>query len=89
MISHTLFSRFDVIGKFETIKNDTDYISSEADLQIGSYFPWSNRKGSVTEVSQRYFKEIDTDSIRRLHQIYRIDFEMFEYSSEEYFNRTD
>ena len=78
-----------MIGKFETIKNDTEHISNEADLQIGTYFPWSNKKGSVTEVSQKYFKEIDTDSIRRLYQIYRIDFEMFEYSSEEYFSRTD
>ena len=79
-----------MIGKFETIMTDVEYIRNQAGLQITSQdFPWSNRKGSATTVSQKYFKEIDTDSIRRLYQIYRIDFEMFEYSSEEYFSRTD
>ena len=34
---------------------------------------------------QEYFKEIDVKSKRKLYEIYRIDFEMFGYSPEEYF----
>ena len=79
--------RFDVIGKFETLPSDTEYIRDKAGLQIGEGdFPWTNKKGSVTEVSQKYFKEITRENILKLYKIYQIDFEMFQYSSEEYFD---
>ena len=75
-----------MIGKFETIAKDTEYIKSEVGLEFGTKdFPWSNKKGSVTSVAREYFKEIDAESKRKLYEIYRIDFEMFGYSPEEYF----
>ena len=65
---------------------DTEYIGSEVGIEFGTKdFPWSNKKGSVTSVAREYFKEIDVKSKRKLYEIYRIDFEMFEYSPEESF----
>ena len=86
LMLQVLCCRFDVVGKFETLTTDIEYIRSQVGLQIGGEdFPWTNKKGSVTEVSQKYFQEIDRESIRKLYQIYQIDFEMFQYSSKEYF----
>lgn len=90
---HTSLCSFDVIGKFETIRSDTEYIREEAGLRIETgEFPWQNKKGSVTSVtsvSQEYFKQIDMESRRKLYEIYRIDFEMFDYSSQQYFTREE
>ena len=77
--------RFNVIGKLETIVEDTTYISQKANLNLDiSQFPWANKKGATKDSSLDYFKQIDAKSILKLYEIYKIDFEMFGYSVSEY-----
>jgi len=82
-------NRFSVIGQFETLLDDVQHISNISNLNVDeSQFPWANKKGTknMTEnISLKYFKEIDKNHLRELYQIYRIDFEMFGYSEDEYF----
>ena len=52
-------------------------------------FPWANRKNTVSDVSLQYFKNIDSEKIEQLYEIYRIDFEMFGYEAEQYFSIDD
>ena len=47
-------------------------------------FPWTNRKNTVSDVSLQYFKNVDTEKIEQLFEIYRIDFEMFGYEAGQY-----
>ena len=78
--------RFDVIGKFETIKEDVEYIINASNLNISpSSFPKVNSHGKDHKLlSLRYFRDIDAESIKKLYDIYKIDFEMFGYSVHEY-----
>ena len=77
--------RFNVIGRLETIVEDTTYISQKANLNFDiSQFPWANKKGATKDSSLDYFKQIDAKSILKLYEIYKIDFEMFGYSVSEY-----
>ena len=74
-----------MIGKLETIVEDTTYISLKANLNLDiSQFPWANKKGATKDSSLDYFKQIDAKSILKLYEIYKIDFEMFGYSVSEY-----
>ena len=41
--------------------------------------------GSTKENAMKYFSEIDFDSAKRLYELYKVDFEMFDYSPDEYF----
>ena len=40
---------------------------------------------SSSEKSLSYFKDIDSDKIQQLYKHYKYDFEIFDYSAEEYF----
>ena len=51
-------------------------------------FPWANKKNTPSNVSLQYFNTIGKEKIRRLFEIYRIDFEMFGYQLEEYLKIT-
>lgn len=78
-------NRFNVVGKFETIREDIEHISNSTNLNVDiTKFPWANKKGGKDAVSFKYFKLIDYDSIMKLYHIYKLDFEMFGYSVEDY-----
>ena len=40
---------------------------------------------SSSEKTLGYFKDIEADKIRQLYKHYKYDFEIFDYSAEEYF----
>ena len=88
-----MFGRYNVIGTFETIKEDVEYIAQESKLDVNiTSFPWTNKKNHLTDTSQeplsvKYFRQIDRDSIRKLYNIYKIDFEMFGYSVQDYLTK--
>ena len=41
--------------------------------------------GSTKELARKYFSEMDIDTVKRLYQLYKVDFEMFGYTPDEYF----
>lgn len=41
--------------------------------------------GSTRDLALKYFSELDIMIVRRLYEFYKVDFEMFGYSPEEYF----
>ena len=82
------FFSFNVIGKLETMSEDFTFISERANLNLNvEKFPWANKKSSVDDVSLQYFKQIDANSILKLYNIYKIDFEMFDYDANDYVQR--
>ena len=44
--------------------------------------------GSTKEKAKKYFSEIDIDTAKQLYDLYKVDFEMFDYSPDEYFKFT-
>ena len=41
--------------------------------------------GSTNELARKYFSELDINTTKQLYELYKVDFEMFDYSPEEYF----
>ena len=41
--------------------------------------------GSTKDLARIYFSEMDIDTVKRLYQLYKVDFEMFGYTPDEYF----
>ena len=83
-------NRYNVIGLFETMKEDVEFIIRAANLNTSSsHFPRTHSSLSADSrdhrlVSLRYFRSIDKENVKKLYDIYRIDFEMFAYSIEDY-----
>ena len=79
--------RFNVIGKLETMKEDVDYIINASNLNTS--FPKIHSHGKDHNIlSLRYFQGIDAESIKKLYDVYKIDFEMFGYTVDDYLLKT-
>ena len=46
--------------------------------------PWANRKNFGNDAKLHYFSKIGMDRLIRLYNIYKIDFEMFDYDVQPY-----
>ena len=40
--------------------------------------------GSTKDLARKYFSELDIDTVTRLYNLYKVDFEMFGYSPDNY-----
>ena len=84
---HVCEMEYDVIGKMETLEEDMNFIAETSGLASTNIsLPWANRRGSGEQGSLDYFRKLDLDRTQRLYAIYRLDFEMFGYSVQPYFD---
>ena len=42
--------------------------------------------GSTYDLTKKYFSELDSVTVTKLYNIYKVDFEMFSYTPDMYFN---
>ena len=89
--------RYDLIGKFESFANDTKYVllksgahetlANDDLLQQLSWF--NNRPYSSTnlETALPFFRELKKETILKLYLRYEMDFEMFGYDAEPFYEQ--
>ena len=67
-------------------QNHVYYYCFEAFL-LNFFFIEINKSGggSTNELARKYFSELDINTTKQLYELYKVDFEMFDYSPEEYF----
>lgn len=95
---------FTIITKVETLKRDNDYVIYQAGLESLLLKPINEKRIRVKTIMNKakdgkdtkrllnkYFKQLDKQNLNDLLEIYGIDFEMFGYDSNAYYNmaRTD
>ncbi|CAB3366458.1 Hypothetical predicted protein [Cloeon dipterum] len=79
--------RYDVIAHVETLFRDQLYIIRVADLEDEISPLWAHlTKGqrSAGETAKRYFSQLNRWQVQQLFEKYRLDFELFGYSHDEY-----
>ena len=87
--------KYDFIGKFETFADDTRFILMRTgaheiiNIDDDALNWFDNRPNSVTtkEASLPYFKTLPKKIILKLYLRYELDFKMFGYSAEEYYQQ--
>ena len=82
---------YDVIGRMETFSDDVRYIIRknhlEKDLPSSMAAVSENAaKLKTSKVTAEYFSQLSNDQIKDLHELYRMDFELFGYNASTYFN---
>ena len=67
----------------ETLQEDIDFITERSGLkEVNVTLPWANRKSSSRDrdnVSLEYFKQLSRSQVIELYDMFRPDFEMFDY----------
>lgn len=78
--------RFDVIAKFETLEEDQKYLIEKTSLGHLIKPQWKNSgKGKNTqELLMKYYAQLTKYQITSLHELFRYDFELFNYSPAEF-----
>jgi chondroitin 4-sulfotransferase 11 len=79
--------RFDLILKFETLDEDQRYLIERAGL-IGIIRPEHKNSGkghkNTNELLMSYYAQLSKSQVKGLYQLYKYDFELFDYSPTEY-----
>ena len=67
----------------ETFTSDADYVMSKIGMKKNNLFYKGNEStgNSTTDVALRLFAKLPHDNKKQLYELYKIDFEMFEYDA--------
>ncbi|XP_015109685.1 carbohydrate sulfotransferase 11 isoform X3 [Diachasma alloeum] len=78
--------RFDVIAKFETLQEDQNYLIKHVHLEHMIRPEWKNpaRGAQTRDVMKTYFMQLSKSQIADLYDMFKYDFELFDYSPDEY-----
>ena len=81
-LCHPCNIKYDFIGKYETLKDDTQAVMSKAKLtQLAHLFP-SRRCSSHNKTKnliEKYTGQLTEEELMHLYQLYALDFKMFKY----------
>ena len=77
-----------VIAKTEELEEDMRYIGQMAGVNLTSQTVKNPSSGGTSslELTRKYFSRLDKKAVRELERVYRVDFEMFQYSPEGYYS---
>lgn len=80
-LCHPCLIHYDLVGKYETLEEDADYVLKLAGAEAEVRFPASGKSTRTTgELAASYFKDISPVYQRKLYNLYRMDFLLFNYS---------
>lgn len=78
---------FDIIMKFETLEEDQNYLIHGRKLERWIRPQWKNPskgRSKTKSLVREYYSQLSTQQIYQLHEIYRYDFSLFNYTLESY-----
>ncbi|KAK2580455.1 hypothetical protein KPH14_006197 [Odynerus spinipes] len=76
--------RYDIIAKVETLSRDQIYALHRLGLDKKIKPIWRHGSG-FSNASSIYFKQLSRDMVEKLYEKFRLDFELFDYSAEDYY----
>ena len=87
--------RYDIIGRVETLEDDLEYIAEvnnfksdlhriKDELHVHQTFKREIGINEKTDKIKRYFMQLNSTQVNNIYRMYKIDFEMFGYSTEPY-----
>lgn len=78
-LCHPCSIHYDIIGKYETLYQDSDYILTKIGMK-NLEFPYTSKPSKTTVNMRKYYKNLTSESIWKLYDIYQLDFRLFGYT---------
>ncbi|XP_051932972.1 carbohydrate sulfotransferase 11-like [Hippocampus zosterae] len=80
-LCHPCLIHYDVVGKYETLEQDSSYVLRLAGVEDRVRFPASSKSARTTgEVAAQLFLNISPFYQKKLYNLFRMDFLLFNYS---------
>ncbi|XP_027002443.1 carbohydrate sulfotransferase 11-like isoform X1 [Tachysurus fulvidraco] len=87
-LCHPCLIHYNILGKYETLQQDSSYVLKLAGVDKVT-FPSSSKSARTTaDVVASYFKNISTAYKKKLYNLYKLDFLLFNYSMPVYLKFT-
>jgi len=80
--------KFDIIAKFETLEEDQRFLIDKAGLStaIRPEHKNSGKGKNTNELLLSYYAQLTKSQVKGLFQVFKYDFELFDYNPDEYIN---
>ncbi|MGH0145111.1 UNVERIFIED_CONTAM: hypothetical protein FKN15_024466, partial [Acipenser sinensis] len=86
-LCHPCIIHYDVVGKYETLDEDARYILQLAGVSDRVQFPSSSKSTRTTDdMTAQFFHKISPFYQKKLYNLYKMDFLLFNYSLPTYLN---
>ncbi|XP_044038232.1 carbohydrate sulfotransferase 11-like isoform X1 [Siniperca chuatsi] len=80
-LCHPCLIHYDVVGKYETLEQDSRYVLQLAGVEDQVSFPTSSKSTRTTaDMAAQFFHNISPFYQKKLYNLYRMDFLLFNYS---------
>jgi len=76
---------YKVIAKAENFAEDQKLIGHLANVTFMNIESHKSNGGDTKRLTKKYFSELDINTVKKLYEVYKVDFEMFGYSPDSYF----
>ncbi|XP_049319119.1 carbohydrate sulfotransferase 11 [Astyanax mexicanus] len=84
-LCHPCLIHYDVVGKYETLEQDSRYLLKLAGADQEVQFPTSSKSTRTTgDMAAKFFDNISPFYQKKLYNLYRMDFLLFNYSTPAY-----
>ncbi|XP_077565762.1 carbohydrate sulfotransferase 11 isoform X2 [Stigmatopora nigra] len=84
-LCHPCHIRYDLVGKYESLEEDADYVLRLAGAADSPRFPSYAKSTRTTDaMTAQFFANVSVEQRRRLYRLYEPDFLMFNYSTPAY-----
>ncbi|XP_038870664.1 carbohydrate sulfotransferase 11-like [Salvelinus namaycush] len=84
-LCHPCLIHYDVVGKYETLEQDSCYVLQLAGVKGQVTFPTSAKSSRTTgDMAAQFFHSISPFYQKKLYNLYHMDFLLFNYSTPEY-----
>ena len=76
---------YKAVVKLENLAQDLHFIGQMAGVQFDKVVALNPSSGETSELAMEYFSLIHKEDVERLYELYKFDFEMFDYDPDIYF----
>lgn len=84
-LCHPCHIRYDLVGKYETLEEDSNYVLQLAGVGGSLKFPtYAKSTRTTDEMTTEFFQNISSEHQTQLYEVYKLDFLMFNYSVPSY-----
>ena len=76
---------YKVVVKLENLAQDLPFVGEMAGVQFEMVANLNPSSGKTSELAKEYFSQIHQQDVEKLNQLYKFDFELFDYDPDIYF----
>jgi len=90
LLCQPCFVEYDFIGKMDSLVEDSnmllDHLEVNENIRFNNFVNYTLYKVSIKDIAKELYSTVSNEKIKKLYEVYRDDFEAFDYDIPSYIN---